>query len=54
MKLEKLNLVELNAQELRRVQGGGILAKMVGFVCAMIYNGGDSPNSNPYAPHRKI
>ena len=38
MNLEELNLVELNAQEVQEVEGGGILLlPITGFICGYLY-----------------
>lgn len=38
MNLEELNLVELNAQEVQEVEGGGLLLfPIAGFVCGYLY-----------------
>ncbi|MDD1539442.1 class IIb bacteriocin, lactobin A/cerein 7B family [Riemerella anatipestifer] len=48
------NLKEMTPNEMREIQGGGILGKLLGMLAGVIYNCGDSPTANPYAPHRKI
>ena len=47
-----VQVLELN--EMKETEGGGIFAKILGFICGVIYSAGDSPDANPYAPHRKL
>lgn len=54
MNLRKLKVEELSIQEVKNVNAGGIFGRLLGYLAGMIYNGGDSPDSNPYAPHRKL
>jgi ABC-type multidrug transport system permease subunit len=38
MNLENLNLVELNAQEVEEIEGGGLLIfPITGFICGYLY-----------------
>ena len=49
MKLENLNLVELNAQELREIEGGiaGIISRAISFICGyLLLETATNPNSS--------